>query len=329
MLELLHAAGHPLPYLRIGLSRALAIDRSLTLVGLAMVGLLIMTLVGLLVDPRTITGVPAWLKPSKFAASFTLYTVTLIWLLHFIQGRLWVVRVVATLTALVAVVEVAIISVQAARGTTSHFNQATEADALLFSIMGGAITVLWLMGLLLAGLLLTQRLPDAAFAWSLRLGLLVALVGMAIGFLMTRPTPAQQMALAAGERVPIVGAHSVGAADGGPGLPVVNWSTTGGDLRAPHFIGLHALQAIPLIGWLVTRRGRGLGPGHRLALVWVGALAYLSLVLALTWQALRGQPLISPDSATFAGMFALGGATAALVGIIMIHSQRTAKLSPS
>ena len=37
-------------------------------------------IIGLAVDPRVITGAPAWLKPAKFAASIAIYTVTLAWL---------------------------------------------------------------------------------------------------------------------------------------------------------------------------------------------------------------------------------------------------------
>jgi hypothetical protein len=103
-----------------------------------------------------------------------------------------------------------------------------------------------------------------------------------------------------------IGAHSVGVADGGPGLPIVGWSTVGGDLRVAHFFGLHAMQVLPFIGWLLSRRP-SLGARHRLLLVWSSGLAYLGLVLVLTWQALRGQSLIAPDAATLAAFGVLLG----------------------
>jgi hypothetical protein len=98
----------------------------------------------------------------------------------------------------------------------------------------------------------------------------------------------------------------VGVEDGGPGLPVTRWSTTGGDQRVPHFVGLHGSQALPLFGYLLARFAPAwLRAGHRIALVWTAGLSYLGLVVLLTWQALRGQPLTSPDAATLGALFAL------------------------
>jgi hypothetical protein len=304
--------------------RAVAANRPLAVVGLAMLVVLAGTLVGLAVDPRVITGAPAWLKPAKFAVSIAIYSFTLLWLLNFIQGHRRLVGLVSWVTAAVMVLEIVLIAAQAARGTPSHFNVGTSLDAALFRIMGAGIAGVWLMGLVAAALLLRQRLPDAAFAWSLRLAILVALVGMAVAFLMTTPTPAQRAAARAGQAVTMDGAHSVGVADGGPSLPVVGWSTEGGDLRVAHFVGIHALQALPLVGWLLTRRIGRLRPGQRLALVWAAGLAYLGLVLLLTWQALRGQPLMGPDALTLGALAGLVAAAGLVVGVVLLSMRRAA-----
>ena len=303
--------GRPAAYFsqrRLGalLDRAFAIDRLLTLTGLALLATLAATLVGLVVDPRAITGVPAWLKPAKFALSFGIYAFTLIWLLGFVRGRPRLVRVVAGLTALGLVIEMVAIAVQAARGTTSHYNEATPFDNLLWTLMSSMIMIIWAMNLLAAILLLRQRLADRAWAWSLRLGLLLTLVGTAVAYPMTTQ-----------------GAHSVGVPDGGPGLPLVNWSTVGGDLRVAHFVGLHALQIMPLVGWYLTRRAPAwLGRAHRLLLVFTAALVHLGLILLLLWQALRGQSVIAPDATTLAAFAGLFGSAALVVGATLLHARR-------
>ncbi|MEO7913086.1 MAG: hypothetical protein ABIV47_25840, partial [Roseiflexaceae bacterium] len=221
---------------RAALARAWAVNRSLTLLGVLMLVTLVISLVGLLVDPREITGAPAWLKPFKFAISIAIYSFTLLWMLSFVQGRRWIIRTVSLLTLLAGIIEIVIITTQVLRGTISHFNAASAFDGTLFSIMGVFVLLLWAMNLVAAVLLLRQRLPDPAFSWALRLGLLLTLVGGATGVLMTQPTLAQQAALDADQRVSIIGAHSVGVQDGGPGMPITGWSLTGGDLRIGHFV---------------------------------------------------------------------------------------------
>jgi hypothetical protein len=283
---------------------------------------LIGTLIGIVVDHRIITGVPAWVKPTKFAISFVVYTFTFLWLLTFIQGHKRLVSIVANVIAVTSIIEMVIIITQVIRGTTSHFNFSTPLNSILFEIMGSAIVVLALMNVIVAILLLFQRIPDPAFAWSLRLGLLLFIVGICEAFLMVLPTPTQIAAMHAGAPGTIIGAHSVGVVDGGPGLPFLGWSTTGGDLRIAHFVGMHALQVIPLLGWLIARRRSSmLRSGHRVALVWTVALSYLGLVGLLTWQALRAQPLIAPDALTLQALASLLSATALAVIIIVAHAR--------
>ena len=40
----------------------------------------LVSLIGLVVDPRELVGSPAWAKPLKFSISFVLYALTLSWL---------------------------------------------------------------------------------------------------------------------------------------------------------------------------------------------------------------------------------------------------------
>ena len=292
----------------------------LTVTALVSVALLAITIVGVIVDPRVITGAPAWVKPMKFAVSTAIYCATLAWLLGFVQGHRRLVALVGYASSLSLIAELVIIVAQVVRGATSHFNISTPLDTTLWGVMAAFIGVVWVMNLIVAGLLLRQKLDDAPFAWSLRLGVLLSTVGMLVAFLMTsRPTPAQAATLAAGQAPAHFGAHSVGVEDGGPGLPFLGWSTTGGDLRVAHFVGLHGLQVLPLLGLLLGALG-WLNARQRLGLVWTAGLGYLGLILLLTWQALRGQPLLAPDGLTLAALGALAGAVIVASAVVLRRS---------
>ncbi len=280
------------------------------LIAAALGGLLLLAIaaVGLALDPRTITGAPAWMKPAKFALSTALYAVTMAWILRHIDGHRRLVSLIGWGTATVFALELALIVVQVVRGVRSHFNFVTPLDAALFSAMGAAITFALVLNVLAAVLMIRQRFADPVLAVSLRFGLVITAIGAGVAFLMTQPTPDQLAVLQTGAAPVEIGAHSVGVGDGGPGLPIVGWSTTGGDLRIPHFVGLHALQVLPLLGLLLSRVGTALSQRRRVALTWVGGVSYLILVGLLTWQALRGQPLLAPDAATVTALAVwLGG----------------------
>jgi hypothetical protein len=306
-------------HIRHSATRAMAINRPLTVTVFLMLLTLAGALVGLIVDPQVITGAPAWLKPAKFAISISIYSATFVWLLSFVQGHRRIVRLVAWVTTAGLVIEMALIATQVVRGTTSHFNVSTPFNAAIYYIMGMTVVCVWTANLILGIVLMRQRFADPAFAWALRLGVLTSFVGMSVAFLMTAgPTGAQRAAAKVGNGMPIVGAHSVGVADGGPGIPILGWSTVGGDLRAPHFVGLHGLQLLPLFGWLLIRYGGRLRPAARTALVWIAGLGYLGLVGLLTWQALRGQSLVHPDARTLAaaGLLLVAVAVASLIAVV-------------
>jgi len=271
-------------------ARLWATDRPLTGSGLFLLALLVPIAFGLLLDGREIGGAPAWLKPAKFALSTGLYSLTLAWVLTYLSDWPRARRFVGRMTAAVMVVEVAIIALQAARGTTSHFNVGTPVDAILFSIMGLAIFTQTASSVAVAAALWRQRFADRALGWALRLGMTMTIAGALTGGLMTRPTEVQLAEASATGRMTLAGAHTVGAPDGGPGLPVTGWSTQHGDLRVAHFVGLHALQVLPILT-LVAFRGRR--DRVRLQLTLAAAAVYVLVFVTLLVQALRGVPLVA------------------------------------
>jgi hypothetical protein len=196
---------------------------------------------------------------------------------------------------MVFLLEVTIIVVQAWRGTTSHFNVSTPLDAILYAVMGVAILFQTLASVALAIALWRQRFANEAIGWALRAGLTLTIVGAFTGGLMTRPTEAQLSQPHATHRMTTAGAHTLGGPDGGPGLPATGWSTYHGDLRVPHFAGLHAVQVLALIAFAATRRRPGTS-GVRF--VQCAAVSYALLFGILLVQALRGESIVAPGSTT-------------------------------
>ena len=285
-------------------------DAPLTATGLIMLAALAAALVGLWLDPRLITGAPAWLKPAKFAISTAIYTLTLAWIFTYLHDCPRTRRIVGWTTAIILVVEVGLIYVQAWRGTTSHFNVGTPLDALLFGVMGIAIVVQTLASLAVAVALWRQRFDDVALGWAVRLGLTISIIGASTGGLMVVPTQAQIANARATHQMPLSGAHTVGGPDGGPGIAGTGWSREHGDIRVPHFLGLHAMQALALVAVLLPRRSPD---ARRVRLTLVAAGSYVTLFVVLLVQALRGEPLMTPSAPILVslGIWALGSAVAA------------------
>ena len=291
----------------------------LTGAGILMLVLAGASLVGMVVDPRVITGAPAWLKPLKFAISTAVYSLTLAWMFTFFSDRPHVRRVVGWTTAIVFVLEVSIIDAQAWRGTTSHFNVSTTLDTALFSVMGIAILLQTLVSVAVAAALWRKRFTDPVLGWALRLGMTLTIIGALSGSLMTRPTEAQLAAAREGGRMTTAGAHTVGGVDGSPGVPVTGWSRDHGDLRIAHFIGLHAIQTLALVAIRLRRWRRP--EAVRVQALLAAAASYASLFFLLLWQALRGQSVVAPDGTALGSIAVWAMVTALVLGWIGIGSR--------
>ncbi len=249
------------------------------------------SLLGLALDPRIVGGAPVWLKPAKFGISTAIFAASVAWMFEYMPGFAKAKRWVAPTIAFILLLEIAIIDFQAARGVTSHFNVSTVENSVLYSVMGTAIGILWLLTIYTTVALFRQRFKDESWGWALRLGLLISVLGSASGGLMTLPTKEQRLEMMERKPVTVVGAHTVGARDGEPGIAGTGWSKEHGDLRISHFIGLHALQVIPFLAWW---RGRK----RTTRFVMATAGSYFTFYVILTWQALRGESITEPGSLT-------------------------------
>jgi hypothetical protein len=83
--------------------------------------------------------------------------------------------------------------------------------------------------------------------------------------------------------------HHVGVhPEGAPTLPLFGWSGVTGDLRPAHFLSLHAMQALPLLGLWLDRRG----VAAPLRAIRLAAAGYSVLTFGIFAQGLLGMPLV-------------------------------------
>lgn len=227
-------------------------------------------------DDRTLLGLDPWIKPAKFFFSTSIYLWTLAWMLPLLECTRRVAFIRYSIFVSM-VVEIVLIAVQSARGQTSHFNNTTPLNAVIFATMGLFILLNTISIVLLLVEFLRQRRPaDHTLRRGIQIGLILFLFGSLEAGLMLR---AQR--------------HTVGAPDGGPGLPFVNWSTSYGDLRVAHFLGIHGMQLIPLVAVLLTRLQPAWAESRRLRALDSFAIAYTAVIVLVLMQALAANPLLA------------------------------------
>ncbi|MBM9500887.1 hypothetical protein JWG44_11565 [Leptospira sp. 201903071] len=257
----------------------------------------------LFIDQRLVTNSPIWLKPIKFALSTSVYSFTLVWILQYIQGNEKTIRKLSWVITTMLIIENVAIYGQAFRGEPSHFNITSPLNGIIFSVMGTAITILWFAHIGIAFYLIRQKLENKPLLESFRWGMGIAALGMILGFFMTVPRPEQIEAMKLGI-LKANGGHTFGAEDGGPGLPILGWSTIAGDMRIPHFIGIHAMQTIPMLALI-------LGSFNVFETNIVRSIRSFSvfltgLILILTLQALSGESVVYPTFQIQIGLYVCG-----------------------
>jgi len=226
-------------------------------------------------DQTQVLGISAWTKPIKFALSIAIFVWTIALFLEPLGNwfaRRWIARVIA----FSMIAELALITLQAGRGVPSHFNTRTSFDGNIFSAMGLLIVINTLaVAVVLLGYIWRSVDVHPLIASAIRMGLLFFLAGSLVGMFMV-----------------VNMGHTIGAQDGGAGLPFVNWSTGHGDLRIAHATGLHALQVFPLIALLILRFLPASSRVLQLSVLTVACLAYVAAFVFTLRQAVGGQPFL-------------------------------------
>ena len=220
-----------------------------------------------------------WFKPIKFAISFATFVWTVSLFLTEMKLSARLIQITRRTMVASVVLEMLSLSAQAWRSA----NLAATGGFADWSIQQMTTAMVSVNTAILIGLLVVfcgketwTRITDAAMVLAIRLSIVIFLAGNAVGgYMLAR------------------GSHTVGAKDGGPGLPFLNWSIVAGDLRIAHFIAIHAIQIVPLAAWLLWQMSPRPGLKARKVLVYVVAVFTALLVGGTFVQAMLAQPILS------------------------------------
>jgi hypothetical protein len=213
--------------------------------------------------------VNAWYKPLKFAFSTFLFVWAMAWYCYYLPN--FNIKLFNWSVIILLGFEIAYIAFQASKGQLSHYNLSTPIYSALFSLMALAATLITLYTAYVGLLFFTNSFPNLPdyYVWAIRLSIVIFVIFSFEGFVM-------------GSRLN----HSVGALNDNSNWFIVGWSKTVGDLRVSHFIGMHALQVLPILSFYVLKNTK---------LIIGLSLIYGLLALATLVQALQGKPLINTN----------------------------------
>jgi hypothetical protein len=208
----------------------------------------------------------AWYKPFKFALSIGIFSWTMAWYCHYLQD--FNISLFNWTVILLFGFEIVYIALQAGKGQLSHFNISTPIYSFLYTMMALAASLVTMYTAYIGILFFTRSFPDLPdyYVWAIRLGILIFVIFSFEGFVM-------------GSRL----SHTIGGPDGSEGLPLVHWSRKFGDPRVAHFIGMHALQVLPLLAYYFLKDVKT---------TFFVSLLYLLLAVFTLYQALSGRPLV-------------------------------------
>jgi hypothetical protein len=240
---------------------------------------------------RSWTGPLSFRKPAVFGLSFGVTLITIVWVASFLQISKRTRSVLLSAFTIACIVETVLVSLQAWRGVSSHFNVETTFDALVArSLAVGGVALVVIVVVLTRIAFRGNAAVPVSLHVAIRVGFVVLCVAMAVGAIM----------IAEGMMLVFAGQPERAYA-------------AGGVLKPTHFITMHAILVLPALAWLLSFVGWN--EQQRLRLVLVAAVGYLGLATVVAAANVVGmQPRQLPVIAALLGSL---GAFAVLATIVV------------
>jgi hypothetical protein len=223
------------------------------------------------ISTTEVYNINAWYKPFKFAFSTFLFAWAMAWYCYYLPD--FNIKLFNWAVIILLGFEIVYIAIQAAKGQLSHYNISTPVYAALYSMMALAASLVTLYTAYVGILFFKHDFPTLPdyYVWAIRLSIFIFVIFSFEGFVM-------------GSKL----THTIGGADGGASLPLLNWSTKFGDPRIAHFIGMHALQVLPVLSFYLLKNTKA---------TIIAAVLYCFLAVFTLVQALQGKPLFKSKQA--------------------------------
>jgi hypothetical protein len=215
-------------------------------------------------------------KPMVFGLSAGFTLVTMGWLLKFYKSRPRLHTIMMSMMSAALVIEIIIIDLQRYRGLPSHFNMGTPLDTALWSIMGLSILIFASVSTTQAILSFGKLSGSPSMNLAIRTSMILFFFSQISG----------QLIVSHGmEKVFVQGTFV---------LENIEHSTTvgeAGNLKLPHAISLHSIQALPLLGLLLM--GVGVSEKTKNCFVISSAIGFAVITLFTQLHAYSGMSIWS------------------------------------
>jgi len=249
-------------------------------------------------------GPVSWRKPIEFGISGGLTALSLAAVMARLPRGGWLAWLCAVAVSLF-LPETALIDLQRWRGVPSHFNRDTGFDVAVFDLMGILVLIVALGIIVMTVWTFVSLRGPGSSTLAIRAGMVFLVIGQVLGFaIVTNGLGVDDLS-----RASIFGAA--------------------GEMKVPHAVALHGLQALGLLA-LILERTR-LSESRRTWLVFLGIAGYSLALIVATIQTFGGRaPLdLTPLTVVGAGLGLLMLAVAYVAGLRAAQATRAIGSMPA